>query len=428
MKNRNKINILRIYRISLICIAVILSLFLCVRLLTKTSSLYINNSFLITFGVFVLLSIPADKLVLKMPHIGNIRFSEIIYYASFIVLPPIFLVILISVSILHNYFLKAKKIVKKNILFIAANSILIFIPASLVYDYMSIQTNNSPLFLQKNFPAFMFASIICYFLKNTLDNLNKIAAGKSPAYYFWNFHSNKTLINLFILAPLSFFAGVTAKLNIAIFLTFMLPILLIFKTLQNYTSLLFEIREALKTISFLIDKKDKNFIFHSYSVANLSKKIAHKLKLNEKYVEKIYHASLIHDLGKIAVSDQLLRKETALTAQEYEKIKKHPLIGADLINRLSILSDEAVIIKHHHENYDGTGYPEGLSREKIPLGARILAVSEAYNTMISSGVSYAKKMPYADALEEIKLSKGFKFDPKIVEVLINVLKMKKNEY
>lgn len=417
----SKINGLKIYKFFLISAAATLTLLLCIKPCPMINSLQTDIPFIITLGILILISIPANKLVLKIPHCGEVRVSEIIYYASFILLNPLFLALLISASILYNYFLKIKIVIKKNLFFITANLIMVYVPSCIVYKYLSAASDNNFVFLQKNLPAFMLASVLCYVLKNTLDNLNRIFSKRVPLYYFWNFHGNKTLINLFIISPLGFFTGMLAKSNMAVFLLFMMPLLLIFKTLQNYTSLLIEIKEALKTISFLLDKKDHGFIFHSYSVAHMSKKIAQRLKLSEKNVEKIYHAALIHDLGKIAVSDQLLRKNSALTLAEYEKIKKHPLIGADLINSLSILQDEAIIIKHHHENYDGTGYPEGLDRNKIPLGSRILAVSEAYSTMTSLQ-PYKKKVSQAQALEEIKASKGFQFDPKIVETLVSVIK------
>jgi len=419
---KNKTAVLKAYKLILISASLILLLLLYLNSRAKTNfPVSLDSSFIIIFAVMTLICIPANRLVLKIPNAGELRASEIIYYACFVLFSPLLLALLISVSIMCCYFFKTKKLVKKNILFITANSIMTFIPAVIAYNYINANSNGNPLFFKENFPAFLFAAVICYFLKNTLENLHKIFSRKAPAYYFWNFHSNKTIINLFIIAPLGFFMGAIAKSNISIFLLFMMPLLLIFKTLQDYTALLFEIREALKTISFIIDKKDKSFIFHSYSVANLSKKIAQKLKLSEQHVEKIYHAALIHDLGKIAISDKLLRKETALTREEYEKIKKHPLIGADLIEQLSALQDEALIIKHHHENYDGTGYPEGLDRNKIPLGARILAISEAYSTMICS-YPYKKKLSKKDALDEIRMSKGFQFDPKIVETLTSVLK------
>lgn len=418
---KNKITAVKIYKTFIITLASVLVISLTVKyFFINANRVNYDKTFWLTLALMTLLVIPSNKLVLKIPNSGEVRFSENLYYASFLLFNPAIVCFLILISTLQNFFYKIKFTSKKNLFFICANSILIYGSASAVYYELALPSLDFPAW-QKVFPAFMFAAIICYVLKNTLDNLYKIISQKIPIYYFWNFHQTKTLLNLFILSPLGFFTGCLAQLNLFMFLLFLFPLAVIFNTLQNYLSLLWEIREALKTIASLIDKKEASFTFHSYSVANIGRKIAQHLKLSEDAVNKVYNAGLIHDLGKIGVSDTLLRKETALTAKEFDKIKNHPSIGADLVKNLSSLSAEAVIIQHHHEHYDGSGYPEGLDGDKIPLGSRILAVSEAYNTLISKH-PYKEKLTKKEAVEEIKQSKGFQFDPQIVEALLKVVK------
>ncbi|MFH1453575.1 MAG: HD domain-containing phosphohydrolase [Armatimonadota bacterium] len=418
MKNRA----LKIYKTIIIILAAFWMLFLCVdMLLLNPSPAQYTLKFWTTFLIFTALIIPAGKLALKMPGIGEIRFSDILYYSCFMLFSPAVLGLLICVSILQNFFHKIKKTSKKNLLFITANTLLIYTAGSFVYSMFSTPFANNYAFIKNNLPVFFLASAVCYILKNALDNTHKVLLKKIPAYYFFNFHGNKTLVYLFIISPLGFFTGAIAALNLSVFLLFTIPMALIFRSLQGYTRLLWEIREVLKKLALLTDKKENEAVFHSHSVAGLGRKIALNLRLNEETVEKIYTAGLLHDLGKVGVSDRLLNKETFLTYKEFDKIKNHPSIGSELIKNLSGLAEEASIIRHHHENYNGEGYPDGLYADKIPLGARILAVCETYDSLTSKR-SYKDKLSGKEALEEIRMLKGFQFDPEVVEALMRVMK------
>jgi HD-GYP domain-containing protein (c-di-GMP phosphodiesterase class II) len=130
-------------------------------------------------------------------------------------------------------------------------------------------------------------------------------------------------------------------------------------------------------------------------------------------------AGSLHDIGKIGIRDDILLKPGRLTEDEYEKIKEHPAIGADIISTLGLWDRESQIIRHHHERFDGTGYPDGLKGKQIPTLARILSVADCYDAMASDR-AYRKKMDKEVVLDIIIKNSGTQFDPDVVDVFLQV--------
>ncbi|MCG8634507.1 MAG: response regulator [Desulfobacterales bacterium] len=158
---------------------------------------------------------------------------------------------------------------------------------------------------------------------------------------------------------------------------------------------------------------------HSTRVAKYAHMIAAEMGCSEEELDVINFAGSLHDIGKIGIRDDILLKPGRLTDEEYEKIKEHPVIGADIISKLGLWDREMEIIRHHHERYDGKGYPDGLKGEQIPKLARIMAVADCYDAMASDR-AYRKKMDKNDALETIKRNSGTQFDPKAVDAFMRI--------
>lgn len=178
---------------------------------------------------------------------------------------------------------------------------------------------------------------------------------------------------------------------------------------------------TIKVLAQAIDARDHYTHSHSENVAKYAVAIAEEMRLSVKETESIREACELHDLGKIGVMDSILSKPADLNDREWDQIKRHPLIGAQILEPLTFLGSIIDLIRQHHENYDGSGYPEGRKGEDILLGARIIHVADAYESMRSER-SY-RKIPLSkeEAVDEIKKNSGEQFDPKVVEAFLKVV-------
>ena len=149
--------------------------------------------------------------------------------------------------------------------------------------------------------------------------------------------------------------------------------------------------------------------------------LAEGLNLEPLEINRLGTCALLHDIGKIGISDDILTKQDKLTAQEWEAIRVHPQLGATIVSHIGHLAPCILGILHHHEKYDGSGYPQGLKGEEIPFEARILAIADAFAAMTSER-PFSNALSYEEALEEIKRGAGKQFDPKLAGVFLSIIK------
>ncbi len=190
---------------------------------------------------------------------------------------------------------------------------------------------------------------------------------------------------------------------------------------NNLQSFYLEMTQALVGA---IDAKDSYTSEHSNRAKKYAGEIAKEISLPQKIKETIEYAAIMHDIGKIGIPDDILLKKSKLTPEEIKVIRQHPSIGYNIISPIRFLSSVAPMILYHHEWFNGAGYPEGLTKEEIPLGARIIAVIDAYDAMTSDR-PYRKALPVKDAVEQLRQGAGKQFDPKIVEIFVKILKEEK---
>ncbi len=169
-----------------------------------------------------------------------------------------------------------------------------------------------------------------------------------------------------------------------------------------------------------VEAKDPEIKGHLERSIKYATLIGERLGLKEEEMEALRFGAVLHDIGKIGIDDKILFKPGKLTPEEYEKVKEHPRLGAQIIEGVEFLKEVAPIILYHHERYDGKGYPEGLKGEEIPLLARIISVVDAYETMISSR-PYKKPFSKEEAKKEMLREKGKQFDPYIVDIFLKIL-------
>jgi putative nucleotidyltransferase with HDIG domain len=177
---------------------------------------------------------------------------------------------------------------------------------------------------------------------------------------------------------------------------------------------------AMQSLSATVDARDAYTAGHSRRVQQLALAIGRELGLSQAELDLLGHAALFHDIGKLAIPDAILLKPSPLSSDEWSLMQRHAEEGARIIDRLGFLGDAVPAIRHHHERWDGAGYPDGLSGEEIPLGARIIHVADALDSMLTNRI-YKVARPAGEALEELRRGGGSQFCPRCVGALERLL-------
>ena len=175
--------------------------------------------------------------------------------------------------------------------------------------------------------------------------------------------------------------------------------------------------DSVKVLAGAIDAKDPYTRGHSDRVRKMSMRIAMKMGFSEEKLENLVFGALLHDIGKIGIRDEVLQKKGPLSPEEYQYVQQHPLIGVKIIEGIDFFKDKISMIRNHHEQYDGSGYPDGLIGEVIPLEARIIAIPDAFDAMTTLR-PHRKAMPVEDVILEMGKGKGKQFDPQILEIFL----------
>jgi len=181
--------------------------------------------------------------------------------------------------------------------------------------------------------------------------------------------------------------------------------------------------ETITALSKAVDAKDHYTMGHSENVKRYSLMIVEEMGLNEEFKETMIYAGLLHDIGKIGVSTEIIVKPDKLTEKEYDEMKKHPIYGKEILSPIEFLGDVPYYVLYHHEKLDGSGYPYGLTAEDIPLGAKILHVADSYDAMTTDR-SYRTKRDAKLAFEELDRCTGTQFDKEIVAAFKSAMKRK----
>ena len=192
-----------------------------------------------------------------------------------------------------------------------------------------------------------------------------------------------------------------------------------------YNSLEKNYLQTIQALAQAIEAKDRSTRGHSERVTKLAIEIARELNINRENIEILQYASILHDIGKIAVEEEILNKPGKLTEAEYERIKIHPVKGEEIIGPITFLDNVKPIIRHHHERFDGKGYPDQMKGNEIPLLARILSVADVFDALVSDRPYRVFRMSHEEALAEIQKCSGTQFDPEIVQTLTQMFQSNK---
>ena len=181
-----------------------------------------------------------------------------------------------------------------------------------------------------------------------------------------------------------------------------------------------ELHQLVDALGAALDAKNSYTAGHADRVADIAACLASRIGLAARDIDFVHIAGHLHDIGKIGVSDAVLIKEGPLSVREFEEIKRHPGIGYDILSKVESLRPFAVAVRHHHERWDGGGYPDGLSGTEIPLASRVIALADSWDAMTSAR-PYRARMPFAEALDELMAGTGTQFDPQVSAIFIELL-------
>ncbi len=182
-----------------------------------------------------------------------------------------------------------------------------------------------------------------------------------------------------------------------------------------------DLHEVVDALAAAVDAKDRYTCGHSERVAEMSLAIAKAMKLSDEQQYLIHIGAHLHDVGKIGIPDAVISKPGRLSAEEFKQIQEHPMTGYHIVRKVKILQRISLIVRHHHERMDGKGYPDGLCGTAIPLGARIVAVADAFDAMTSNR-TYKKSKSTNEALEELINCSDSQFDREIVKIFVEIIK------
>ena len=240
---------------------------------------------------------------------------------------------------------------------------------------------------------------------------------KAPFARIWALSISNIMLGLVALVFLGWLmAEVATKVGLWATLLFMIPLLLARYSFTKFAETRALFLGSVSALSQAIDAKDGFTRGHADRVSRIAGAIAREMGLSEKLIEHIELAGLLHDIGKIGVEDQILMKPARLDPHEQELMRRHPIYGASILEPSESLRPLAPLVLHHHENFDGSGYPEGRRGEDIPLGSRIIIVADAYEAMTSDRI-YRKAIGHERAMDQLHQYKGVQFDPKVVRSL-----------
>ncbi|MBS3814610.1 HD domain-containing protein [Candidatus Bipolaricaulota bacterium] len=227
-------------------------------------------------------------------------------------------------------------------------------------------------------------------------------------------------IQVLSLGVLSILIAVTYESSTWNLLLIAVLLLLVNTSLKNYINLKRQAKRTFEKIMDLLGKRDPYTHEHSESVGDLTEAIADQMKINPDRKEDIVSAARVHDIGKLGIPDDVLLKKGSLNEEEWDTMEEHPVLGADILSGLAIYENSVDVVRHEHERWDGSGYPDGLSGEEIPLGSRIVAVADVWNALTTKR-PYRGPLSKEEAREEIKEMGGEKLDQEVVDALLQVL-------
>lgn len=405
-----------IFLVSLIAIIVILFLVYTYKI-TDTTLLVI----------FSLLSAIAETYLIPLPRVGAISVSYALTFSAILLTDPLTAAIITAMGVLLSCpYVDGKGRVHlfnnqiNKTIFNVSQYIINSGVAGIVYVFFDSKFSFGFSFFN---PIAATFSLIVYLILNSafMAALMTIILDKK-IIDIWKANILGILYNIFLVSLLGIVMAFSYdSYNIGGILLFFIPLMFARYTFKLYIDMRKNYFETINVLIRAIEANDSYTSGHSLRVSAYAEAIARKLLLPQNKIDTIKSAALLHDIGKIGISKEILNKKDYLESDELHLIKKHPEIGATIISDLSFFSNISDIVKHHHEKNDGSGYPDGLTYKDIPLETSILTIADSFDAMTTDR-PYRKALDLETSLEQIRLNSGTQFNPDITDEAIIALR------
>lgn len=359
----------------------------------------------------------AELYPVRLSEEGTVSVAAALDFAAVILFPPQVAVILAAVAAGASDLLG--RVPRIRVLFNTAQLAIAATLASKVYSLGPAGTFS--------FQTHAFWGLIAGFtflLTNSFLTCTVIALvqGYRPIEV-WLQGNREMLLHDMALYPIGMLVALVYTHDAPALLLFSLPMVITYVSFRNSIVVRQQAKVVLETLADIIDRRDPYTAEHSRRVAEYATAITQQMGLSQRECLLVQSTARIHDLGKVTWRDDILFKPGRLTPEEMKRVREHPVTGARIVEGLTNYQKGIPLIRHHHEWVDGSGYPDGLDRENIPLGARILAVADAYDAMTSDR-PYRRALSKQEALQRLREGAGTQFDPVVVEAFLEWVRTK----
>lgn len=297
---------------------------------------------------------------------------------------------------------------------------LSFAAVAACYHTISDGSPNAILSL-RNAVAFCLMGLSYYVTNTALVSLVIALSSRVSVWHIWRVNFRDVSWHNLTVVPIGAVLALLWSFSPAAMILLVLPLAVVRESFRVSADLQRQTQEALIGLADIIDLRDPSTYRHSQRVSDISRQIAHRLRLRGEQVDLISFSARLHDLGKIGMSNTLLHKPGAFAPDEQEEFRRHPAIGASMVSGFHLFGEGCDLILRHHEAWNGSGYPDGLQRDSIPVGSQIIAVADAFEAMTADRV-YRAAMSVPEAADVLIDKRGSQFSPRVVDALIDILR------
>jgi len=391
---------------------------------------YLSAESLSVFFIFVILAVLAEVYATWVPaYKWEISSSIAIYLSALFILGAdlsivvVFLSTLLSELLLRWGWRKREWI--SSIVPITFNVSQLVVTVAIAGLLLRAFGHSSLLLINPQEFALAIGAFFTYFVVNITFVMAIISLSEGQPFWHSVFRGvRQFFVQYLVLCASALLLTVLYSISLGHMFLALFPLTLVHISFRGYMKLQTEARKTFEKISELLDARDHYTAVHSIEVADLAVRIGQEMGLSPGDVERLEIAAKVHDIGKVAVPDSILLKPGPLSDEEWRVMKTHPEISAELIEGLEIYSAVADAVRHEHERWDGSGYPDGLKGDESPLLARVIAAADIYNALTTDR-PYRKRFTDEEAIRMIRQMRGKDIDPSVADALLRVLQGKR---